>query len=43
MHIPLTRFRFSSTPAYFLGRPSTVYIDRFILRGRGRGRRASPH
>jgi hypothetical protein len=42
MHIPLARFRFSSAPAYFLGRPSTVYIDRYILRGR-RQRRASPH
>ena len=34
MRHPLTRLRFSSTPAYFLGRPSAVYIDRYIRRGR---------
>ena len=36
MNIPLARLRFSSTPAYFLGRPSSVYIDRYIRRGRRR-------
>ena len=42
MYLPVTRIRFCSTPAYFLGRPSSVYIDRYTLRGR-RWRQASPH
>jgi hypothetical protein len=41
MHHPLTRLRFSSAPAYFLGRPSAVYIDRYVRRGRRL--RALPH
>ena len=41
MYLPTARLRFSSTPAYFLGRPSAVYIDRYILRGRRQ--RTAPH
>ena len=31
-----TRVRRGTVPAYFLGRPATVYIDRYLMRGRGR-------
>ena len=41
-HVPIRR---RGLPAYFLGRPSAVYIDRFRLPDRGRNpvRRDPPH
>ena len=34
MHVIATRVRSGARPAYFLGRPSSVYVDRYILRAR---------
>ena len=31
-----TRVRRGIVPAYFLGRPTSVYIDRYLMRGRRR-------
>jgi hypothetical protein len=36
MHVTATRVRHGTAPAYFLGRPTAVYIDRYTLRGRKR-------
>ena len=36
MYITATRVRHGAAPAYFLGRPTAVYIDRYTLRGRKR-------
>jgi hypothetical protein len=36
MHVTETRVRHGGMPAYFLGRPTTVYIDRYQMRGRKR-------
>jgi hypothetical protein len=42
MHITATRVRHGAAPAYFLGRPTAVYIDRFTLRGRKRNASTRP-
>ncbi len=36
MHVTETRVRHGAAPAYFLGRRTTVYIDRYLMRGRRR-------
>ena len=40
MHVTQTRVRHSRVPAYFLGRPSAVYIDRYLIVG---GQRPARH
>ncbi len=37
MNVIEQRVRHGGVPAYFLGRPTTVYIDRYLVRGRHRG------
>ncbi len=36
MHATETRVRHNAAPAYFLGRPTAIYIDRYTLPGRKR-------